>query len=62
MLAVKLLSGPNLGVFDSYYLVQVYVIIWSKVISTYSYSGVGQICVLSYHFVCFFVPNYLPMF
>ena len=66
--AVKLLSGPSLGFFGSYYLVQVgflEVIIWSKfVFSTYKNSGFKRsVFAHSVIILCFFfVPNYLAIF
>ena len=65
--AVKLLSGPSLGVFGSYYLVQVgflEVIIWSKfVFSAYKNSGFKRFVLhTQLSFCVFFVPNYLAIF
>ena len=66
--AVRLLSGPSLGVFGSYYLVQVgflEVIIWSKfVFLAYKNSGFKEICFAhSVIILCFFfVPNFVAIF
>ena len=62
MHAVKLLSGPGLGLQGllsspsrGYYLVQVCFLDCFIVFSS-------DFCTLSYHFVFFFVPNYLAIF
>ena len=62
----KLLSGPSLGVFGSYYLVQVgflEVIIWSKfVFLAYKNSGLKRFVLHTQLSCCvFFVPNYLAI-
>ena len=61
--AVKLLSGPSLGGFGSYYLVQVEfleVIIWSKFVFLAYKIVVSRdlFCTLSYPFVFFLSPNF----
>ena len=65
--AVRLLSGPSLGVFGSYYLVQVgflEVIIWSKfVFLAYKNSGFKRFVLhTQLSFCVFFVPNYPTIF
>ena len=65
--AVKLLSGPSLGVFGSYYLVQVgflEVIIWSKfVFLPYKNSGFKRFILhTQLSFCVFFVPIFLAIF
>ena len=65
--AVRLLSGPSLGVFGSYYLVQVgflEVIIWSKfVFLAYKNSGFKRFVLhTQLSFCVFFVPNFLAIF
>ena len=66
--AVKLLSGPSLGVFGSYYLVQVgflEVIIWSKfVFLAYKNRGFKRFVLHTQLSFCvfFFVPNFLAIF
>ena len=60
--AVKLLSGPSLGVSK--------VIIWAKsmllsgpsLFSHYENSGFRRLFLLNYHFVFFFVSSYLLIF
>ena len=65
--AVRLLSGPSLGVFGSYYLVQVgflEVIIWSKFVFLANKNSGFKRLVLhtQLSFVFFFVPNYPTIF
>ena len=66
--AVRLLSGPSLGVFGSYYLVQVgflEVIIWSKfVFLAYKNSGFKRLVLHTQLSLCvfFFLPNFLAIF
>ena len=64
---MRLLSGPSLGVFGSYYLVQVgflEVIIWSKfVFLAYKNSGFKRLVLhTQLSFCVFFVPNFLAIF
>ena len=66
--AVRLLSGPSLGVFGSYYLVQVgflEVIIWSKfVFLAYKNGGFKRLVLHTQLSFCVFVfvPNFLAIF
>ena len=53
----EVIIWSKFGLLNSYYLVQVRVIIWSKVIFDLYLQWFQALCLLSYHFVWFFVPN-----
>ena len=58
----EVIIWSKFGVSNSYHLIQVRVVIWSKVIFDIFIVVSGDLFLLSYHVVCVFVPTCLPIF
>ena len=58
----EVIIWSKFGDFKSYYLVQVSVIIWSKMFWAYVYSGFELFLQTQISFCVFWVPNYDPIF